>query len=700
MNPLCLALSILFLSMGLTSIAAARPGARESFPGLPPAPVADLRSGEESALTARLAALAAEFQTVASDPHAADADIFLKAVRFALEFHEWYDRNPADGVKKANALLDEASRRIDALQHRQMPWMEGAGAKVLGFYSKLDHSPQPYAVEIPDGLNWGIGRPAVPLCLWLHGRGDTTTDLHFLDARLSGRPAGPFHPANAIVIHPFGRYCNGWKSAGEMDVLECRDDAIARFHGDPERVDLAGFSMGGAGAWHLGAHYADQWACVHTGAGFVDVRRYQKLGTDDLPPWYEQRLWGLYDVPDYARNFFNVPLMSYSGEIDAQRDAAEYMSQVLGREGFTLNHLLGPGMGHRYHPDALPRIQGFLEASAADGRHPFADKVTLQTRTARYGRMKWVAALELEETWTDARVDAEVLPSNRIRVETRNVHRLAVYPPPKTRTHDPIRLEVDRQTLEVSGLRTRPQFRTFREIGDTGPDLDLCIVTLERVEGKWTRVETGRQRPVHKDARFSGPIDEAFLREFVVVVPDGRSKFDRVQRWVDAESRHFLKRWRGLMRGEPQVRNAAEVTEDVWSRWQTNRITIVLWGDPSSNRLLRRIASQLPIQWTADGLRAGSATYDPARCLPVFACPLAPDGAVVVVNSGLTFREADDRTNSLQNPKLPDWAILDITDPSEDGRTPRIVGADFFDEDWRVRPPGIPPATSHPATSQ
>ena len=69
-------------------------------------------------------------------------------------------------------------------------------------------------------------------------------------------------PKGMIVIHPFGRYCNGWKFAGETDVMECMEDALVLFKADWDRVALAGFGMGGAGAWHLGAHRADRWACV------------------------------------------------------------------------------------------------------------------------------------------------------------------------------------------------------------------------------------------------------------------------------------------------------------------------------------------------------------------------------------------------------------------------------------------------------
>jgi hypothetical protein len=56
----------------------------------------------------------------------------------------------------------------------------------------------------------------------------------------------------------------------------------------------------------------------------------------------------------------------------------------------------------------------------------------------------------------------------------------------------------------------------------------------------------------------------------------------------------------------------------------------------------------------------------------------------ILINSGPTFREAHDRTNSLQNPKLPDWAVIDISIPPSDSAPGRIVDAGFFDESWRV----------------
>jgi hypothetical protein len=57
-----------------------------------------------------------------------------------------------------------------------------------------------------------------------------------------------------------------------------------------------------------------------------------------------------------------------------------------------------------------------------------------------------------------------------------------------------------------------------------------------------------------------------------------------------------------------------------------------------------------------------------------------------VVNSGFTFREYDYLNNARQTPKLPDWAILDLSQPPN-ARTPgRIAAAGFFDERWQLKP--------------
>ena len=78
--------------------------------------------------------------------------------------------------------------------------------------------------------------------------------------------------------------------------------------------------------------------------------------------------------------------------------------------------------------------------------------------------------------------------------------------------------------------------------------------------------------------------------------------------------------------------------------------------------------------------------YPAASTVPamIYPNPLNP-GKYVVLNSGLTFREDHDRTNSLQNPKLPDWAIIGLNRPPDGSAPGEILAADFFDEQWRVK---------------
>ncbi|MEZ0273841.1 MAG: prolyl oligopeptidase family serine peptidase, partial [Roseimicrobium sp.] len=583
------------------------------------------------------------------------------------EFGEWYDKTPEDGVKKASALLAEARSRIDSLQKNQTPWMQGSGTKVLGYYSKIDGSPQPYGVEIPEGLSLGNGSPPVPMWIWLHGRGDTATDLSFVYGKLTAKKPGQFQPKGTIVIHPFGRYCNGWKSAGETDVFESRDDATARFNVDPNRVVLAGFSMGGAGAWHLGAHFADQWACVHTGAGFVDVKRYQKLTADKMPPWYEQTLWGVYDVPDYARNFINVPLVSYSGEKDSQRDSAEYMAEVLAKEEYTLKHLIGPGVEHKYEPTVQQEVQALVETEMNKGRDPLPRRVVLEYRSGRYAKMFWLEGLEVEKEWEDTRLEAIVAQSGVLRVTTKNVRAFRVDP-------EIVRTAVSRPyTISIDGHDI-----VFNEKADIAPK---NYYFSQNASGNWVMGAGPAHAPGTVKAGGTA-IEDAFLDRFIVVLPEKDSYSEKVNAWVKSESQHFLRRWRSLMRGDAIVKRASEITpEDIQSSH------LILWGDARSNPLIAQLLPKMPVRWTADDIVVGSKAADAESNVLVmgYPNPLAPHRRVIL-NSGLTFREAHDRTNSLQNPKLPDWAILDITVPEDAERAGRVVAADFFDEKWQVRP--------------
>jgi hypothetical protein len=93
------------------------------------------------------------------------------------------------------------------------------------------------------------------------------------------------------------------------------------------------------------------------------------------------------------------------------------------------------------------------------------------------------------------------------------------------------------------------------------------------------------------------------------------------------------------------------------------------------------------LHWDDRVVRIGTQESSAAQSVPVlcYPNPLNPN-KYVIINSGLTFREAHDKTNSLQNPKIPDWAILDVSEPPTAISAGRVVAADFFDCQWKALP--------------
>ena len=108
------------------------------------------------------------------------------------------------------------------------------------------------------------------------------------------------------------------------------------------------------------------------------------------------------------------------------------------------------------------------------------------------------------------------------------------------------------------------------------------------------------------------------------------------------------------------------------------------WRGPQGNGHSRE--SGLPIRWDATAVHVGDKSFSADHHLPalIYPNPLNPK-RYVVLNSGFTFREYDYLNNARQVPKLPDWAVLDISVPASSRFPAKVVTADFFDEEWKLR---------------
>lgn len=576
-----------------------------------------------------------------------DVEIYHKAVRYALEENTFY--KPGD-VQTAKKMLEMGRERAAQLGEGKTPWLEKPGLVVLGYRSRVDGSVQPYGLVIPPTFAPGGTKPR-RLDFFLHGRGETLTELAFIDQRQKG--AGEFTPPDTFVLHPYGRFCNANRFAGETDLFETLANVSQRFKVDGNRVVVRGFSMGGASCWQFATHYADRFAAAAPGAGFTNTPSYtgaNKPGAAPLP-WYEQKLWHLYDPTDYAVNLAQCPTVAYSGEIDKQKAAADNMATAMKAEGLELTHSIGPQTAHRYHPDSKKEINAFVDAAATKGRDTLPTRVRFTTWTLRYNKMDWVRVEGLQKHWERARVTANYMAQGNIGVvtaQTENVQSLAFD------RADIGRVVLDGQTLPLSG-------RYVRE-----------------TNGKWRAFRQSDNMGLHKQPGLEGPIDDAFYEGVVFVRPTGKPLTPASGAWVEAEMKRAIADWRHTMRGDMTV------IDDTNVGGAAKNQHLVLWGDVQSNVYLKRIAAKLPVRWSGTEFVMNGKNYSVDRYAPVFVFPNTEDNShYIVVNCGFTWAHWASASNAQHSPKLPDWAVLSTT-LGPDLRAPgKVADAGFFDEQWQ-----------------
>jgi len=553
----------------------------------------------------------------------ADIEVYQKAATWALRFEEEFF-TPAYVPNTILALDHGLARAEDA----NFSWESLKGRIARGYRSKVDGSVQPYGLIIPESYD---GSKAVRLDVVLHGRGEQLTEVSFIAAHESDKPVAQDY----ITLEVYGRGNNAYRWAGETDVFEAMDSVKARYKIDEKKIVLRGFSMGGAGAWHIGLHFPDKWAAVEAGAGFTETKKYAKLGPMVA---YQEALLRIYDAVDYAANAQMVPMVGYGGEIDPQLQASINIQEKLAAERIEPPHILfliGPGTAHKWEPTSLAASNTFIDAVLARPRKE-PDHIHFVTYTTAYHQCYWISIESVEKQYQRAQVDADRM-GDEIRVTTRNVSRISI----EGGTH----AIIDGQTVELANFG----------------------ILMKTADG-WRRAgKAGR----YKKPGLQGPVDDAFKDAFLVVRPTGKPDNKEAAEYINATLEQFRKEWAKYMRGEVRIKDDKAVTDD-----DIDRYHLILFGDLQSNKLTKRIAPLLMRSWPL------------APLVPVLIAPnpLNPSH-YVVFNSGHTFHEEEFKgTNALLYPRLGDWAMIHPM-----ART--VVRGGVFDTEWRqlLRPMNVKP---------
>ncbi len=576
-----------------------------------------------------------------------------------LELAQQRVRSAAEGKRDAELLELTIAKRANAKRTGETP--DGPRLHAGGFRSQIDGSIQPYGIVLPSG--W-MADPSKPLRLdvWLHGRGEKVSEVAFLHQRML--QVGEFTPPNTLVLHPYGRYCNAFKFAGEMDVLEAIEHVKQLYPIDDARIVIRGFSMGGAGCWQMAVHYPQLWAAANPGAGFSETTEFLRIFQKEQfkPTDYQRQLLHWYDCPDWTNNLRNVPTVAYSGEVDNQKQAADVMEAAFKVRGMKLPHIIGAQTAHKILAESKPLIQEQLDAALDAGRKTIPKAIELTTYMLRYHQLAWLSVEGLEKHWQEAVVHAE-LGDRRVLIQSKNVSRIklqfsnAEFPFAADRA---INLKVDAQRLsatfnDADNQKTLWLVKDSRGLWQTSSDASIPSGTLVKQPG------------------LTGPIDDAFMEPFIWVPPTETNTLD----WIDAEYKHATMEWRRHFRGDIVAKS--ELTdEDIANN------NLVLFGTPSNNPWIAKIVSSLPIEWNEKQLKVNGKEYDATKFVPllIYPNPLNPK-RYVVINSGFTFREYAYLNNARQIPMLPDWAVIDATTETNAVTPGTVVDAGFFDESWR-----------------
>ena len=142
-----------------------------------------------------------------------------------------------------------------------------------------------YKVYVPPGFDRARSWPVV---LFLHGAGEAGTDgVQQTEVGL-GRVLRS-DPARFPVVAVFPQIPRGavWLGDAARMATAALDQTIAEFRGDPDRISLAGLSLGAYGAWVLAYDTPERFAAIVSVAGGIVPPERTRARLTQLPPALE-----------------------------------------------------------------------------------------------------------------------------------------------------------------------------------------------------------------------------------------------------------------------------------------------------------------------------------------------------------------------------------------------------------------------------
>lgn len=463
-----------------------------------------------------------------------------------------------------------------------------------------------------------------------------------------GRATGGYRPT-ADMCRRFDDTFHIWSSldiqvkgrrGAEIELAEVTAELTRDLAIDPDRVFLSGFSDGGYTSLWLGSRYPHLVAGIAPAVANWQYGNVEHVGLLNLPVLVVD---GWSDGGYVERNFERFHVLSAMGG-----DVAALFGQY----------------GHSYAPyENEQAFSKILEWARGKRRNLYPKRVRYATWDLQWARCYWFTIERSADPALAARIDAEVKAGNRIEVLAHNVaaYRLAL----SDRLVDP----AQPVTVVTNGRESyRGPFRA-----------DLAVQVTPAAEGK-----------VAKTAAMPGDITGVLLGSTYGAnsgdVPLAARRWLAVRPTAGAdEARQALA---SLIPADARA-DTALTDDDIANH------NLVLFGGPELNRLVARIARDLPVKFDKGQFKIGDRVYDKPTHGAQFLCPnpLNPRKYVLVYafNDPAVARQHDYfhavgpeefRSGDCRVFGMP--ATAPRFGPAHFGLRPNVLERHVFDAHWQV----------------
>jgi dienelactone hydrolase len=529
----------------------------------------------------------------------------------------------------------------------------------LAYEDEVDGSAQFCRAYLPP--DYAPSRPW-PLIIFLHGY-NPANPPYVRWWSVDERHSSVAENHDVIYIETHGRGNTQYLGIGEQDVLHCLNEAKQRFNVDEARVYLTGESMGGSGTWLISSRHPDLFAAVAPVFGGWDFRVASQGGylivprPDNTPAeLFVQEVQSSFSG---AEGLLNVPVFVSHGDSDqtVNVEFSRHAVHLLQRWGYDVRFEEHPGRGH----ESLNNAEEVADWMLAHQRVALPNRVRLRSGDLAAARAYWVQVEARQEPFRMIDVDAEVVKSGLIRLDTRNVAQITLSLPPAS-----------------SGAGT-----SVRVVWN-GVPRDMALL---QGQAKLTLAELS-SGPLNKRPGLEGGLSRLITTPFAVVV--GTTSRDPVMRQrCQAKADAFVRVWRQWQHVSPRVFRDDQITDE-----DQRRYSLLLIGGPNDNRITRQLSPHLPLKVARDGFTIDGRKYAATNSVVqmIYPNPLQPNRYVMVVagtsSEGLYFW-----IPALWHPSAGfptsywDWTITDglrVTLTSIAlGAERGWVAAGMFDQHWR-----------------